>query len=161
MPSGNVMTAEMVAHACQRRAACRWLEASRGWSSPLHYLELISVGLARELLRGGADVHARATLAAVSAPRPDGSQCVAPRPSPLERAQEHPDGGVAQLIQASATPWSPHTHLLFPQRARERACELLTIGWLLATARSPAHPRALADAWMSYVMPLCVLRTIQ
>jgi len=74
----------------------------------------------RQLLRDGADIHAKPT----------------PRvPSPLERAQLLPETASVRLVQRAAKPWSPANHELFPNTTRCFAVELLQIGILLA--RSP------------------------
>ena len=111
-----------------------WLTRTDGWTR-LHYVEhpILSADCARELLRGGASVHA----AAGSPPR-----------SPLELAQQHPASEAASVILAGARPWSPATHSLYPAAARARAAQLCRIGYLLAwSERFQTESRSLVDAW--------------
>ena len=42
------------------RSCYAWLVQSRDWCTPLHHLEALSADEARQLLRGGASIHARA-----------------------------------------------------------------------------------------------------
>ena len=137
-------------------ALANWLEASEEWTTPLHYLNAITPDRAIHLLREGADVHA----------------CVAPnRPSPYKHAYElyergeAPEGSAADLVLAASEPWSIATHHLFPDPSRDRATELVRLGWLLSrSAESPyaeafeGREQALMDAWLVHVMPYAVDR---
>ena len=103
-----------------------WLQASRHWTTPLHHLEELDALRATSLLRGGANLHARAPANSA--------------PTPLERARElraagAADGSPAHLVVRAAEPWAPPTwsdeagdhegnHELFPAVARARAAEL-------------------------------------
>jgi hypothetical protein len=80
----------------------------------------------RELLIGGADLHACEGGAA------------APTPLLLARALLQRDLGHegAQLVVRAAAPWSPVVNQgSFPARARERAVKLSVLGHLLARER--------------------------
>ena len=96
--------------------------------------------VARELLRGGADIHA-------------GS------PSPLERALRS-EGEVSAMVRlAAAATWSPFSHHLFPEHSRKHAAALLRLGYLLAwSPRYAAEAHSLSDAWVGYVMPHALYR---
>lgn len=140
-----------------------WLQISRGWHQPLHHLELLDQSGApyyaphtRDLLRDGADVHAR-DLQTPGAP------------SPLERArelyalakehgEELPVSSSATLVLLAASPWSPASHELFPKAARERAWLLLQPGSRLAKRVRPDRPVAFTDVWLAFVMPLAISR---
>ena len=111
-----------------------WLRLSRDWT-PLHHIETLTAARARELLRGGADIHA-------------GS------PSPLERALQSSQGDVSAMVRLAAAAWSPLSHHLFPEHRRRHAAAILRLGYLLAW--SPlyvAEAQSLIDAWVGYVMP--------
>lgn len=125
-----------------------WLKASREWSTPLHHASVLDPSIVLELLRGGADVHAR---------RPAPELFREPlverpaAPSPLDVAHEAPCSSGSRLVIQAAAPWSPATHHLFPAGARQRAAELLRIGGLLArrsAALKLALPDALYDPWL-------------
>ena len=133
-------------------AVASWLARSRGWSTPLHHLQLLTPERTRALLRAGADVSA-------------GS------PSPLQLAeamvQEEASAGAsadgessAELVRRAAEPWSAANHELFPDDPRARAVELLHTGHLLARSTDKLGP-AFVDAWSFHVMPQAVLRTVE
>ena len=121
------------------------------YTTPLHHLELLSAAHARDLLRAGAALEARA--------RPDA-------PSPLELArqlQQHPDGGAApgseaaRLVVAAAQPWSPQTHELWPSGGRAHAKALVRLGWRLSNTQQSPGPfgneaDAVMDTWRGIVM---------
>lgn len=125
-----------------------WLRQTAGWSTPLHYLEVVTPTHALSLLRGGADVH---------------TGC--PSPATLARAAEArgeaPPESTAWLVLRAASLWSPENHDLFPADARQRARELLGLGYSLARSRYAMCPWAegsLVDAWREFVMPHAVTR---
>ena len=115
-----------------------WLEDSRWWA-PLAHLEVLTAARSRELLAGGASLHAG-------------------WPTPLQRATGA-EGEVAALVRRAAEPWSSASHSLFPAPARARAVELLRIGYLLAfSPRFCAEASSLADAWRAHVLTHAVTR---
>jgi len=105
-------------------ANCRaWVLETSEWTSQLHHVEYLSPARVRQLLVGGADVHAS-----------DGSGDGAPTPLGLARAllARNPAHEGASLVIVAAAPWSRANHALFPAhtRARGRA----------AAARTTARP---------------------
>jgi hypothetical protein len=129
-----------------------WIHASWRWTSELHHLELLPPARVRELLVGGADLHAC-----------DGG-AGAPTPLLLARALLQRDSGLegAQLVVRAAAPWSPEVnHSLFQARARARAVELLLLGHLLARERLELviAGQAFIDVWVEHVMPRALART--
>ncbi|KAJ1627475.1 hypothetical protein T492DRAFT_909244 [Pavlovales sp. CCMP2436] len=90
-----------------------WVLATGSWSMPLHHLELLPPARVRQLLAGGADVHAS-----------DGRGGGAPTPLALARAllARDPIHTGAALVVAAAAPWSRENHALFPARARPSCC---------------------------------------
>jgi ankyrin repeat protein len=131
---------------------CRaWIRATWRWTSELHHLELLPPARVRELLVGGADLHAC-----------DGG-ADAPTPLLLARALLQRDSGHegAQLVVHAAAPWSPVVnHSLFPARARTRAMQLFVLGHLLARERPELviAGRAFIDVWAEHVMPHALTR---
>jgi len=128
-----------------------WLESTRTFSTPLHYISLMSVSRVRKLLREGANVHA----------------CRNPgEDTPLSLAQNakaHNSG--AHLICLAAQPWclSPPlaNHSLFPKAARERAAELLVLGHRLSReGRFEGVSQVVFDLWMTAILPLAITREI-
>ncbi|KAJ1634748.1 ankyrin repeat-containing domain protein [Pavlovales sp. CCMP2436] len=114
------------------------LETSR-WNTPLHHLELLPPARVRQLLVGGADVHAS-----------NGSGDGAPTPLGLARVllARDPAHEGASLVVAAAAPWSRENHALFPAHVRARAAELLRLGQLLVReARFAGEEIALLDVW--------------
>ena len=151
MPSEN-RTAEGVATEEGHEAVAAWLGESRQWSTPLHHLRIIAVARARELLRGGADIHAATSAGG---------------PTPLSlaralRAAGDPDadeGSAASLVLAAAEPWGPRTHALFPDAARSFAVEVLLLGHQLSRQPKFAGEEvSLVDVWTQLVMPSAVVR---
>ena len=138
-------------NAFEQPAVLAWLQHTRDYTTPLHHLELLSAAHARDLLRAGAALEARA--------RPDA-------PSPLELArqlQQHPDGGAApgseaaRLVVAAAQPWSPQTHELWPSGGRAHAKALVRLGWRLSNTQQSPGPfgneaEAVMDTWRGIVM---------
>ena len=157
-PSHEAMGAPMTASELAERrgfpeTAC-WLRATRNFSTPLHFLELISTDRALDLLRAGADVHARV--------RPD-DEC---SPSPLELARRLRVPGAptahataaAALVERASAPWSPTSHGLFPAEARARAVHLITLGYLLARHVAGGEEQTMVDVWLDMVMPRAITR---
>jgi len=143
-------TAEQVAEGHDHEALAAWLVESRLWSTPLHHLCIIGSARARELLRGGADLHAAAAAGG---------------PTPLSLAQalraagDAAEGSAASLVLAAAGPWGPRTHSLFPATARTFAAELLLIGHQLSRQpRFAGEEISLVDVWTQLVMPFAVVR---
>lgn len=122
-----------------------WLQRSRAWVTALHHSPVLEEADVLELLRSGADLHARRY-----------GMCNAP--SPLDVAVQMGEGCAAsQLIIQASQPWSPKTHHLFPQAARARAVELMRIGHQLAATFATEAPGGLLDAWL-FIIQLSVRR---
>ena len=145
-------TAEETAEHFGHDELVAWLTTSRLWSTPLHHLTIIDAARARELLRGGADLHAAA---------------VADGPTPLslahalDTAGNAAEGTAAHLVLSAAGPWSEQTHELFPVDERARAVELLLLGHRISREeRFCGQEMALFDAWMHHVMPHAVRGTV-
>ena len=135
-----------------------WIELSQHWTTPLHHIEQLDEARTRSLLRGGADLHARAPA--------DGA------PTPLERARAlraagAADGSPAHLIERAAELWSPPgvdsaglptpgTHELFPDAARARAVEMW---WLRLLISRQEGFGAMNDVWRDY-MGRAVVRSL-
>ena len=143
-------TAEEMATDSDHEALATWLVESRHWSTPLHHLRIIGATRARELLRGGADLHAAAAAGG---------------PTPLSLTQalhavgNAAEGSAASLVLAAAEPWGPRTHSLFPAAARTFAAELLLIGHQLSRQpRFAGEEISLVDVWTVLVMPSAVVR---
>ena len=128
-------------------AIAAWLASTRQWSTPLHHLTIINAVRARALLRDGADLHATAA--------PGG-----PTPFSLARAVQAPaTGSPAALVLQAAAPWSPRTHSLFPEAARDRATSLMLLGHALSrSSRFTGEEAALFDVWLEVVMRFAVQR---
>jgi ankyrin repeat protein len=166
---GPLATAVDVAEHRGHPQVAAWLQATAAFCTPLHFLELISADRARELVRAGADLHAR--------DRPD-SQAVAAQgdapapnqpPSPLERAQRllnmpaSTEGGAqnnaaAAVVVRAAEPWSPASHALFPTSARERAVTMLKLGYQLARRFAATEEQTMIDVWLDLVLPRVITR---
>ena len=155
-----------------QRELATWLEDSKDWPTPLHYLEVISPARTRMLLRAGADIHAARTEAYWTPRTHPCSRIVHGRivdssrvvPSPLDRAQalahnsSAPRGSPAWLV-LQATLWSRETHDLFPPAARARARTLLRLGHLLAVQpHFVGQSRAIVETWEAYVMGHAITR---
>ncbi|KAJ1626767.1 ankyrin repeat-containing domain protein [Pavlovales sp. CCMP2436] len=116
-----------------------WVLETLGWTSPLHHLEHLPPARVRQLLVGGADVHAS-----------DSSGNGAPTPLGLARAllTRDPAHECASLVVEAAAPWSRENHSLFPAHARARAAELLRLGQVLVReVRFAGKEGALLDVW--------------
>lgn len=120
-----------------------WWEATRLWTTALHFFEFAPVAHVRALLRKGAKVRAG----------------IRGGPTPLSLAFSRPSDERAQVIVAAASPWSPATHSRFPAATRAHAVELLLLGHFVAR-KSGLVPEgaegALLDAWQARVMPRAV-----
>ena len=149
-PRGS--TAERIAGRCNHEEVFNWLVATRLWSTPLHHLTIIDATRARELLRGGADLHAAAAA--------DG-------PTPLSLARElhtagnAAEGTAAHLVLRAAGRWSEQTHELFPAVVRARAAELMLLGHRFSRQEGFLNKEvAIFDAWMHHVMPFAIERDL-
>lgn len=144
----QTLNAELVAARAGHDHVVQWLKATRAFTTPLHYADVVSPARARALLRGGANLHAR---------------CLDMTRTPIEIATEllssgrAAAGSTADLILQASRPWSPATHGLFPASARRFAVELVILGTALArSARFSGS--ALEDVWVEHVMPHAVRR---
>lgn len=136
---------EAVAHGHHETAD--WLVSSSSWTSRLHHLGEISAEEATALLRDGADIHA---------------SLGAGHPSPLTLARsakargERLDGTAAEVVLCAAEPWSPSTHRLMRDEQRQRARELLFLGYSVARAAPADAEGSLLDIWRGHVLPLAL-----
>jgi ankyrin repeat protein len=136
-----------------------WFKLTRGWT-PLHHLEQLAPARARALLRGGADILARAEDAHQRTRTPlerarSTDRLVAPEATcDVEAASE-----VSALLLRAAEPWSESSHELFPAAARTQAVEVMRLGYLLAAARYATEATALVDVWRQYVLPHAITRS--
>ena len=147
-PDGQPFTAEQCA--AGHAAVAAWLGDSRQWSTPLHHLRIIGRERARELLRGGADLHA---AAAVGGPTPLSLA------QALRAAGDAAEGSAAWLVLAAAEPWGPRTHALFPAAGRAFAVEALLLGHQLSRlSHFEGKEGSVVDVWMEVVMPSVVMR---
>jgi hypothetical protein len=103
-----------------------------------------------KLLREGADLNA----------------CVSPNgPTPLSLATEAAlalragKGTAAHYVLQAAAPWSCATHQFFPAAARERAWELIVVGYQLSR-RAPfeEYSQAIMDVWLTCIMAYAIER---
>ena len=103
-----------------------------------------------KLLREGADLNA----------------CVNPNgPTPLSLATEAAlalragKGTAARYVLQAAAPWSCATHHFFPAAARERAWELIVVGYQLSR-RAPfeEYSQAIMDVWLNCIMAYAIER---
>lgn len=124
-----------------------WLHATARFTTPLHHLDGMEASRARELLRDGADVHARGS----------GIDDL----SPLDVATAVLADGIggrneaaATVVVSAARPWSPANHELFPHAERAVAFELLLVGARLGAE----HGDALSEVWREVVVPAVVER---
>ena len=111
-----------------------WLEQSIHYSTPLHYIEVLTPARTVALLRSGQ----YSPLA--------GGAC-----SPANRAALHPEKASACYILKACEPWSPNLNRLWGKQQRARAYELLKIGYALGAIYGDGD--ALLDAWVAHVMP--------
>ena len=134
----------------RRQEVVAWLVKSRGYSTALHHLEILTIDRTRDLLRAGADVEGGMSTGL----------------SPLELALNENEalgdhaGMPATMVLLAAQPWRQQTHQFFPAPARARVVELMLVGELLSREeRFEAYgPRAVVDAWMGFVVPRAVSR---
>jgi hypothetical protein len=122
-------------------AICLWLQQTRGFASPLCYLEDLSEERVRGMLRRGAAIRVRndSDSESVSA-----VQC-AQRLPPYFRP--------ARLVLRAAEPWSSRTHHLWCDATHALVWPILCIGYALANERCRASVHAFVDAWRDVVMP--------
>jgi hypothetical protein len=129
-----------------------FLDATRRWTSQLHYFQFLPVERVAGLLADGADVHAS-----------DGSTD-APTPIGLARTllcTGSTDPCAELIVSTDPIPWSECTYELFPPRGRARAVELLLAGHLLARScpgSGAGQGTALLDVWVAHVMPCALHR---
>jgi len=124
-----------------------FMDATRRWTSRLHYFQFLPAERVAKLLAGRADVHAN-----------DGGENA---PTPIGLAWALLDTGATDTrAELVVNGWSPATHALFPAAARARAVELLLASHLLARScqESSGQGTALLDVWVAHVMPRALHR---
>ena len=133
--------AEEAAEAAEQPHVLAWLRQSRSWATSLHHSPVLEETEVLELLRSGADLHAR---------RYGMTTCPSPLDVALQTLQQQTPSRASQLIVAAAGPWSPATHRLFPPAARQRAVELLLLGQLIVRRNLLGidAPDGLLDPWL-------------
>ena len=131
---------------------CRWLRRTRDHTSPLHYLELLSVSQCKALLCAGGRV-----LDAFLQSRAFCS---------LQRGSGTAGYEAAQLVAAACMPWHAASHSLWPASCRARAWELLAACYQLAYRRNTQgelkygnEAAGLKDALVSRVLAYGLDRT--
>ena len=143
---------EEIAESCGHHHVRAWLRQSRLWIA-LHHVVTITEQRARIILRAGGNVHARDA----AEDELSKEEFETAYRSPLEISRLHPSNPVARLIESAAGPWSPTTHELFPDGAREYACDVLFLGYRLATK---FHDRSIIDIWIDRILPALVVRDL-
>lgn len=128
-----------------------WLVETWDLVSPLCYPNLISLSHAEAALARGGSLYAR-VQAGLRTPLDIASHVVI----------AGNDSGalpVAQLLLKAAKSWSPQTHRLFPPFVRQRAVQLLMMGykWASGTCFLGEH-QAIFDIWVDHVMPKVLVR---
>jgi hypothetical protein len=143
---GGVLSSRRAARCPEHVRA--WLEAARGRSSPLQFLDAITPREACALLRAGADI---------DHDRDDGDdEARAPSPRALARVSSLQ---TAAIVRRAAAPWGRANHDMFPRGARARAAELLVIGRQIAKRHGrSAEAGAVEDCWLHSVMQYAVNR---
>jgi hypothetical protein len=127
-----------------------WLTATADWISPLHHLTVVPPDRARALLRDGADVHAS---------RAPGCPTPLSLALKLEGKKRASPGSTAHLVLLAAALWSPRNHILFPERDRARAVQLMCLGWQLSRSGAfEGHEASLTDIWRDFVLAHAVQR---
>jgi hypothetical protein len=143
-------TARELAEEHGHREVATWLAKSLNYTTPLHYIDQVAPEQARTLLRAGANVHA-------------GQETGSPTPVTLSRAAAHSgaaeEGSTPWLILRAAEPWSAGTHELFPAANRNRAHQLLILGYQIAYTRfQSSEGGAFIDVWRSAMLPYAISR---
>ena len=156
-------TAEGVAEEMGHDELLAWLQRTRDFTTPLHHLELLSAARARELLRAGAALGARARPGAPSPLELARQLLLQPQPAAAAANDAAAGREAARLVVSAAQPWSPQTHELWPARGRARAEALVRLGWRLSsTDRSPGpfgnEAQSIMDAWRGLVMVHALVR---
>ena len=129
-----------------------WLEATRLWTTPLHYLEVVTPPRAADLLRDSADPHARAA-----------GDAAAPSPLELAKAMQAAVGGVAAgsaaaLVILEVEGWEADDRELMTAEARARAQALFgMLGWLMPRC-AKGEEVSLKDQWGTRVVPRVLRR---
>ena len=68
------------------------------------------------------------------------------------------ESAAASLLQLAGGQWSTATHKLFPTPAREKAEDLLRVGYRLGAKLSEERSHAFLEVWIAYVIPRLVQR---
>ena len=168
--SGTDKLVPLAESAEQLKGAYEWLAGREHWVSALHCLEWMGASRARELLRGGANLHARRDP---SAPSPlevaavliqAGSGCDGTARVSNDSADKDVNHGTndrtaaAHLVLSAASPWRSSNHFLFPDAARARAKELLRVGYLVGQTFGGQEAHTIVQLWLDIIMPALVTR---
>ena len=154
---GSVLSSRRAARCPEHVRA--WLEAARGRSTPLQFLDAITPRETCALLRAGADIDADGDH---DGDRDDGEAtkrgAIARAPTPRALALVS-NLQTAAIVRRAAAPWGRANHEMFPRGARARAAELLVIGRQLAKRHGrSAEAGAVEDCWLHSVMQYAVNR---
>ena len=123
-----------------------WLQRTRGFASPLCYLEDLSAERTRDLLR-----RSRGGRGGVIRFRNHSDPSSL---SAVQRARQlTPPLAAPPLVLRAAEPWSTRTHDLWPDHTRATVRSLLWIGYALARERCQGSEHAFLDAWRDIVLP--------
>ena len=123
-----------------------WLRSTAQWHSALHYSPWLTESRAEALLRGGADLHARAAPGA---------------PTPLDAVRSDPSFAQlpsCQLVLLASKPWSSASHCLFPAASRRYAEQLAFL--VFALRRDNRHDVWWVLDWVHMLLPLLVQRSM-
>jgi ankyrin repeat protein len=123
-----------------------WLQRTRGFATPLCYVEYLSAERVRDMLR-----HSRCGRGALIRWRdhPDEQsvcavQCARRLTSSLP---------AVALVLRAAEPWSSRTHDVWSDATHALVWPILCIGYALANERCQGSVHAFVDAWRDIVMP--------
>lgn len=146
--SVQLLNAEDAAQFQCHESVSDWLVQSRGWT-PLHHLDFLTPERTTKLLRAGA------RLDAVAA---DGSTPLSLASAQMKKSSLAADSAAALIIRSTES-WSPSSHALFPDKAAQRAFELMCIGHQLSRlSQFSGEEQAITDVWFEFVLPAAVTR---
>ena len=131
-PSKASINAEELAMQYAHDDVVSWLRKSADYT-PLHHIQVLTPERTLFILRNGTCSPFAGRVSAVELA--------------TQHARTHPGHSAASLVVCAAAPWSPSTHKLWGASQRERAVELMKLGYLFAAQYAHAEERSLVRHW--------------
>jgi len=134
----------------------RYLTATRGYCSRLHYMAEMREDVILDLLRSGADIYRRSEVDGPWVSIHD-ERWISPIDAAVQIQNERVRSGLAipkavEYVLSAKEPWSPETHAVFDKDARLLAVSIFSLCGFWERGGIPR------DIWVGFIIPYAVAR---